>query len=416
MSSIEILAPVGNMASLKAAINAKADAVYFAVDKFNMRSRSSENFTFKDLDKITKICRDEGIKCYVTLNSVMYDDDLPKIREILEKLKKASVDAVIASDLSVITYARSIGLRVHASTQLNICNIEAVRFFAKYCDVMVLARELTLAQIKKICEKIKSENILGPHGQLIKVEVFAHGALCVAIAGKCYMSLAQYNMSANRGKCLQSCRRKYRIIEEETNKELIVDNQYIMSPKDLCVLPFLDQIYKSDISILKIEGRGRTAEYVFTVVSVYKEALDAIEKNDLSKEKIDLFLNRLQRVYNRGFWIGGYYLGQALGEWSGTYGSKATTEKIYVGKVTNYYSNKKVVEMKVEAHPINTNDPFYIIGHTTGVLEGKIENLCHAKEKNKAKQGEIVSFYFPTKVRKNDKLYLIQTRQAYENN
>jgi len=416
MSSIEILAPVGNMASLKAAINAKADAIYFAVDKFNMRSRSSENFNFKDLDTITKICRDEGIKCYVTLNSVMYDDDLPKIREILEKLKKASVDAVIASDLSVITYARSIGLRVHASTQLNICNIEAVRFFAKYCDVMVLARELTLVQIKKICEKIKSENILGPHGQLIKVEVFAHGALCVAIAGKCYMSLAQYNMSANRGKCLQACRRKYRIIEEETNKELIVDNQYIMSPKDLCVLPFLDQIYKSDISILKIEGRGRTAEYVYTVVSVYKEALDAIEKNDLTKEKVDLFLNRLQRVYNRGFWIGGYYLGHALGEWSGTYGSKATTEKIYVGKVTNYYANKKVVEMKVEAHPINTNDPFYIIGSTTGVLEGKIENLCHAKEKNKAIQGEIVSFYFPTKVRKNDKLYLIQTRQTHENN
>ena len=415
MSSIEILAPVGNMASLNAAIKAKADAVYFGVDKFNMRSRSSDNFSYKDLEVITKICRENGIKCYVTLNSVMYDEDLAKIREILEKLKKVNIDAVIASDLAVITYARSIGLRVHASTQINICNIEAVRFFAKYCDVMVLARELNLSQIKDICSKIKKENILGPHGRLVQVEIFAHGALCVAIAGKCYMSLAQYNMSANRGKCLQACRRKYRIIEEETNKELILDNQYIMSPKDLCILPLLDQFYRSGISIIKIEGRGRTAEYVHTVVGVYKEALEAIEKNNLTQEKIDVFLNRLKRVYNRGFWIGGYYLGHPLGEWSGTYGSKATTEKIYVGKVTNYYAQKSVVEMKIEAHPIKANDPFYIIGHTTGVLEGKIENLCHAKEKDKAKQGEVVSFYFPTKVRKNDKLYLIQTREENEN-
>ena len=340
----------------------------------------------------------------------MYDDDLKEMEKILHAAKKAKIDFIIASDVSVLEYARKLNLKASISTQANISNIEAVRFFSKYADIIVLARELNLSQIKHITETIKNENIRGPGGDLVKIEIFIHGALCIAISGKCYMSLSQYNMSANRGGCLQACRRKYKVTEEETGKELFIDNKYIMSPKDLCTISVLDQITASGVDLLKIEGRARPPEYVKTVVKTYKDALDAINSNSYTKDKIDRWLNDLKNVFNRGFWHGGYYLGNDLDIWSKSYGSKALRKKTYVGKITNYYSKIKVAELQVEANELKINDEILIIGKTTGLIEDKITHLKSEEKKDIqiAEKKTTISFPLSQPVKKNDKLYILE--------
>ena len=405
---IELLAPAGDFSCLMAAIHAKADSIYFGIEHLNMRAHSSNNFTLGDLSEIASICKKHKVKSYLTLNTIIYDKDIEMVKNILDATKKAEIDAIIASDFAVLNYAKSIDLKIHISTQTNVCNIEAVKFYSNYADVIVLARELTLEQIKAICQTIKDKNICGPNGELVKIEIFVHGALCIAISGRCYMSLAQYNMSANRGKCLQACRRKYRVIEEETNKELLINNKYIMSPKDLCTISVLDQITDSGCTILKIEGRARPAEYVKEVTSCYKEALLAIENKSYTKDKIDIWLNKLKSVFNRGFWIGGYYLGHNLEPWSASYGSKARKKKTYVGKATNYFSKIKVAEFLIQAKELNVNDEIMIIGNKTGIIKSKINNLHADKEITIAQIGQKVAFPLSDKIRKNDKLYIIE--------
>ena len=322
--AVEIMAPSGSYESLIAAIKAGAGSVYFGVGKLNMRSKSS-NFEFDDLKKVAKICKEHNVKSYLALNTVMYDEDIDSIKKICNTAKEAGITAIIASDVSVIKYCNKIRMEVHISTQLNVSNIEAVKFYSQFADVIVLARELTLKKIKHIAKEIKKQKIKGPSGNLVKIELFVHGALCVSIAGKCYMSLALHNKSANRGECLQVCRGSYKVTDQETGNELVVDNNYVMSPKDLCTITVLDKILDSGASILKIEGRGRSPDYVYKTTKAYKEAVDACLKGKYTKEKIELWLNELQLVYNRGFWHGGYYLGNKLGEWCNCYGSKAPT-------------------------------------------------------------------------------------------
>ena len=403
---IEIMAPVGSFESLHAAIEAGADSVYFGVDYLNMRARASNNFTINNLQEIVSICAAINIKTYVTLNTIIYDEDISCMQRICDAVKASKVSAIIASDMSVINYARSINQNIHLSTQVNVCNIEAVRFYSKYADVIVLARELTLDQIKNICLSIYKENIIGPSGNLVKIEIFIHGALCVAIAGKCYMSLAQYNSSANRGACLQACRRSYRVIDEETNNELSIDNQYIMSPKDLCTIGFLDKILEAGVSILKIEGRGRSPDYVYKVTKTYKDALNGIMSGSFTQENIDKWIQELKSVYNRGFWHGGYYLGKKLGEWSDSYGSQATEKKVYIGKATNYFNNIKVAEFKLETQSLKKGDKILITGPTTGVIFSVIRSI-RTHQGIQADKGDIVTFLLPQKIRKNDKLYLM---------
>lgn len=408
MQKFELLAPAGNFACLSAAINASTKSVYFGIENLNMRSHATNNFEIKDLKEIGKVCQEKGVKSYLTLNTVMYDDDLSKMKEICDEAKKASIDAIIASDMAAIQYANSIGLKVHISTQLNVSNIEAVKFYAKFAEVIVLARELNLKQISSICKAIKEENIKSPSGKDLRIEIFIHGALCVAVSGKCYMSLSQYNKSANRGECLQACRRKYRVFEEETNKELIIDNKYIMSPKDLCTISVLDQIVASGACVFKIEGRARPPEYVETVVRCYKEALMSIEEKTYSKEKIESWIAQLSSVFNRGFWHGGYYLGNDLGEWTNSYGSLASKKKTYVGKATNYFSNLKVAEFLIQSGSLKIGDEILIIGNSTGVIKSKITNLRTDKDTEVAVKGELVAFLVDEKVRKNDQLYILE--------
>lgn len=405
---INLLAPAGDFSCLMAAIQSKADSIYFGIDNLNMRANSSSNFKIDNLKEISSICKKNKIKAYLTLNTVMYDDDLSKMKAILEEAKKAGIDGIIASDFSVITSARALGLKVHLSTQANVSNLEAVKFFSKYADVIVLARELTLEKIKYICQKIKEENILGPSGELVQIELFIHGALCVAISGKCYMSLAQYNMSANRGECLQACRRQYRVIEEETGKELLIDNKFIMSPKDLCTISVLDQIISSGCSVLKIEGRARPAEYVKNVVTCYREAIEAIQENSYTKDKIEKWIEKLSSVFNRGFWKGGYYLGNEIEMWSSCYGSKALKKKTYVGKATNYFSKIKVAEFLIQAKDLKVGDEILIIGNKTGIINTKITSLRTDIETSLAKIGQRAAFPISEKVRKNDQLYVIE--------
>ena len=410
MERVEVMAPAGSWEALHAAIRAGADSVYFGMGALNMRSHSGHNFTLEDLPKIAQACKERGVRSYVTLNAIIYDDDMQWMQEALQAIKESGAIAVIACDIAAIQYARSIGLNVHISTQLNVSNLEGVRFFSKVSDVIVLARELTLQQIQAICEGIKREGICGPSSELVKIEIFVHGALCVSIAGKCYMSLAQYNKSANRGGCLQACRRRYRVIDEETDQELVLDNKYVMSPKDLCTVGFLDQIIATGVGVLKLEGRGRSPEYVYTVVSVYREALDAVYEGTYTKERIDAWNERLGTVYNRGFWQGGYYLGNKLGEWSGTHGSKATTRKKYVGKVTNYFSKLSVVECKIESDSLQVGDHILIMGSSTGVVEGIIDALREEGSVTRAEKGAVVSFPTTYKVRRGDKLYVVEVR------
>lgn len=399
---VEIMAPAGSFESLQAAIQGGADSVYLGVGDLNMRARAANNFTFDNLEDVVNRCREANVKVYVTLNTIMYDVDLPRMRETCDRLKELEVEAVIAHDISVIIYVNSIGLKTHISTQANVCNIEAVKFFSQFADVIVLARELSLEQIRSICDTIRNENIRGPSGDLVKVEVFIHGALCVAISGKCYMSLAQHHASANRGACLQVCRRKYRVIEEDTGNELALDNQYIMSPKDLCTIEFLDQIIGAGVSVLKIEGRGRAPEYVYTVTKTYRDAVDSLRDGTFSKEKVDKWKTALETVYHRGFWHGGYYLGRSLGEWSGIHGSKATKRKEYVGKVTNYFAQPGVAEIKVEASFVSEGDHVLIIGPTTGVIESVVTSL--------RKHEKAITISVSEKVRRNDQLYLLKDK------
>ncbi len=411
MSHVEVMAPAGSRESLHAAIKVGADAVYFGMEALNMRSHSGHNFTLSDLPELVGTCTASGVKSYVTLNSIIYEDDMEMMKEVCLAIKESSASAVIASDIAVIQYARSIDLNVHISTQLNVCNVESVRFFSQFADVIVLARELTLDQIRAISEAIKTEGIRGPQGELVKIELFVHGALCVSVSGKCYMSLAQYNKSANRGGCLQACRRRYRVIDEETNQELVIDNKYVMSPKDLCTVGFLDQIIDAGVGVLKLEGRGRSPEYVHTVTGVYRDAVDCYYAGTYSQEKIEVWNERLKTVYNRGFWQGGYYLGKSLDEWSGSHGSQATTRKKYVGRVTNYFSKLQVVECKLESHSLQVGEDILITGATTGVVEGRVTSLHNNGKVDSADKGALISFPVSQLVRRNDKLYVVESKK-----
>ncbi|MBI2572576.1 U32 family peptidase [Candidatus Woesearchaeota archaeon] len=402
----EIMAPVGSFEALAAAIQAKADSVYFGIEQLNMRARSTNNFSIEDLHEIVKQCHKNNIKAYLTLNTILYDHDLALMHKICNEAKKAGVNAVIVADVAAMIYARSIGLAIHLSTQANITNIDAVKFYSQFADTVVLARELTLEQITKIVQQIKDQQIKGPSGKIVDVEVFVHGALCVAISGKCYMSLATYNASANRGACLQNCRRSYKITDEETGDELVVDNKYIMSPKDLCTIGFVDKLIESGVSIFKIEGRGKGPEYVFTTATVYKEAILAYQDKTYTPEKIATWTTRLSQVYNRGFWQGGYYLGKQLGEWSGSYGSQATHEKIYVGKVDNYYPKTQIAQVLLDAGELKVAETIFVTGPTTGIQEVTVSQLC-IDEKNvvHAPKSSLVTFPCSSTVRKNDKVY-----------
>lgn len=402
---VELMAPAGSFEALMAAIQGGADSVYFGIEQLNMRARASINFTLEDLEEIASICKDHNIKSYITLNTIIYDHDLSLIKTIINKAKESGITAIIAADQAVIAYARQIGLEVHISTQVNVTNVETVRFYSLFADVMVLARELSLKQMKHIVEEIRKENITGPSGNLIEIEVFAHGALCMAVSGKCYLSLHTYNASANRGACIQNCRRTYTVKDKDDGFEFEIDNEYIMSPKDLCTIDFMDQLLDTGVSVLKIEGRGRAPEYVKTVISCYREAIDSVFEGTYTKEKVADWIKRLETVYNRGFWSG-YYLGQKLGEWSDVHGSKATQKKVYLGKGLHYYTNLGVGTFKIESHQLKVGDKILITGKTTGVLESEIEEIqIDGQPVQKAKKGDTIAIKTLDKIRPSDKLY-----------
>lgn len=403
----EIMAPVGSYESLMAAIQGGADSVYFGIEKMNMRAHSSNNFTFDDLENIVKICNENNIKSYLTVNTVIYDKELALMREIVDATKKNKVTAIIASDISVINYARKIGVEVHISTQLNVSNIESLKFFSQFADVVVLARELSLVQVTEISKAIKKENIVGPSGNLVKIEMFIHGALCMAISGKCYLSLHEKNYSANRGACMQTCRKAYIVTEKESGNQLEIDNEYIMSPKDLCTINFLNKVLDAGVSVLKIEGRARPPEYVKTVSESYNEAVLAYLDGTYNEEKISNWMSRLSAVFNRGFWDG-YYLGQKLGEWSHKYGSRATKRKIYIGKTTNYFTKIKVAEFLIESHDLKVGDEILITGPTTGVVQLTVDEIrVDLKNIEIAVKGVRCSVPVNTLIRRSDKVYKI---------
>jgi putative protease len=402
---IEIMAPVGSYESLIAAIQGGADSVYFGAEQLNMRASSSKNFTVDDLKNIVSICKKYGLKSYLTVNVVVYDNEIPQMKNIVDAAVENGISAVIASDQAVINYAFSSGIEVHLSTQLNITNIEAIRFYSQWADVVVLARELNLDQVRFISDMIKKQDIRGPKGELIKIEMFAHGALCMAISGKCYLSLHENNRSANRGECYQTCRKSYIVTEKETGNELEIDNEYIMSPKDLCTIGFLDKILDAGASVLKIEGRARSAEYVKIVSLCYDEAIKSIADKTYSPEKIEEWTKKLTSVFNRGFWDG-YYLGQKLGEWTNNYGSSATKRKIYLGKITNFFTKINVAEIKLENGELNKGDTILITGPTTGVIEYKVDEIrVDLKETEKALKGEFCSVKIADFLRRSDKVY-----------
>lgn len=402
---VEIMAPVGSYESLIGAIQGGAGSVYFGVEHLNMRSRSANNFTLEDLKKIVNIASESGVKTYLTLNVEIFDGEMQLMNEVVLAAKQAGVSAVIAADVSVIQYAYSIGLEVHISTQVNITNIEAVKFYSNFADVVVLAREMNLGRVMEISNQITEEQIKGPSGNLIKLEMFVHGALCMATSGKCYLSLHEMNSSANRGACLQSCRRAYTVIDKETGAELDIENEYIMSPKDLKTIHFLNKILDAGVSVLKIEGRARSPEYVKTTVQCYREAVNAYFEDDFTDEKVEDWNKRLASVFNRGFW-NGYYLGQRLGEWSKNYGSQATTRKMYIGKATNYFAKIKVAEFKLETSNLKVGDEIVITGPTTGVVETTVKEIrFDLKPVDEGFKGQRVSIQVEEKVRRADKLY-----------
>lgn len=411
MKNYEIMAPVGCWESLSAAIQAGADSVYFGIEHLNMRARSSANFTTDDLHRIVAICREAGVKTYLTLNTVMYPEDLPLMREIVDNAREAGVDAVIASDIAVMQYANEQGVEVHLSTQLNIANTEALRFYARFADVVVLARELNMEQVASIHKDIVGQHICGRHGNPVRIEMFCHGALCMAVSGKCYLSLHHMNASANRGACMQVCRRGYTVRDKESDIELDIDNQYIMSPKDLKTIHFVNKMLDAGVSVFKIEGRARGPEYVKTVVECYKEAIESYFSGTYTDEKIRAWDERLARVFNRGFW-NGYYLGQRLGEWTKDYGSRATRRKVYAGKCTNYFKNISVAEFCVEAAPVHSGDELLVTGETTGAYECVADEIrVDLSPADVANKGEYFSLKTGKVLHRGDRLYIMRPTQ-----
>lgn len=404
---IEIMSPVGSFESLASAIQAGAGSVYFGLGKLNMRAGSTVNFTEEDLGSITELCQQHNVKSYLAVNTIMYDSDIAEMHRIIDLAKQKNITAIIASDTAVLEYALQQGVEIHASTQLNISNIEAVKFFAKYCDVVVLARELTLDKVAYIHQQIREQNIRGPKGELVRIEMFVHGALCMAVSGKCYLSLHELGRSANRGACLQVCRRAYTVKDRESDITLDVENEYIMSPKDLCTVGFIDKILAAGVEVLKIEGRARPPEYVKTVTQVYHEAVNAVEQGIFTPEKAEAWKARLSEVFNRGFWDG-YYLGQRLGEWNNIHGSKAKYHKEFVGTVNNFFSRLSVAEIYMNSGKISVGDRVLIIGPTTGTIDITLSEIrFDDRQSNSAKKGDVISIPVPEKVRRSDKLYIL---------
>lgn len=401
----EIMAPVGSRESLAAAINAGADSIYFGIENLNMRAHSASTFTINDLKEIAKTCDEHGVKSYLTVNTIIYGEDLPLMRSIIDAAKEACISAVIASDVAVMMYCREIGQEVHLSTQLNISNVEALKFYAQFADVVVLARELNMAQVAEIYRQIEEQSICGPKGERIRIEMFCHGALCMAVSGKCYLSLDNTGRSANRGACMQLCRRGYIVTDRETGTELAIDNKYIMSPKDLKTIRFIDKLMKSGVRVFKIEGRARGPEYVHTVVGCYREAIQSVLDGSFTEDKKNEWDERLARVFNRGFWDG-YYQGQFLGEWTRNYGSAATEKKVYVGKAIKYFSKLGVGEFQIEASEMSVGDKLLITGPTTGALFMDLDEVrFDLKPVERVEKGMRVSFKVPEKIRPSDKLY-----------
>lgn len=404
---IELMSPAGNFESLQAALDNGCDSVYFGVEQLNMRARASINFTLDDLEEIAKRCQAKNVRTYLTLNTIIYDHDLSIIRTLIDKAKSVGITAVIAMDQAVINYAKKAGMEIHISTQINITNIETVEFYANFADTMVLSRELSLNQIKKITEQIIKNDIRGPKGNLVEIEIFGHGALCMAVSGKCYLSLHSYNSSANRGACKQNCRKKYIVTDQETGFEIEIDNEYMMSPKDLCTINFLDQIINAGVKVLKIEGRGRAPEYVAEVTKCYREAIDCIASNTYTQEKIEHWMQRLSTVYNRGFWSG-YYLGQKLGEWSNANGSSATRKKLYIGKGKHYFPKTQIAEFLMEAYNVSLGDTVLIQGPTTGSQEIVLDTMwVNDEQKPIAEKNDSITFKTDFRIRPSDKLYKI---------
>jgi len=404
---IEIMAPAGSWDSLSAAIKAGADSVYFGIEKLNMRSKSSSNFTTEDLREIVRICKENNVKSYLTVNTILYDNDLTLMREIIDVAKEVQVSAIIAADVSALMYANSIGVEVHLSTQLNISNVEALKFYAQFADVVVLARELNMEQVAEIYQAIITDNIRGKSGELIRIEMFCHGALCMAVSGKCYLSLHEKNVSANRGACNQICRRGYTVKDKDSEIELEIDNEYIMSPKDLKTIGFMDEMLAAGVRVFKIEGRARGAEYVKTVVGCYKEAIESVLNGTFTDEKKEDWNQRLSKVFNRGFW-NGYYLGQRIGEWSSNYGSEATHKKVYVGKCTNFFQKLGVAEFLLEAQYLEVGDEILITGETTGAYEDTVKEIRVKLEPiDKVEKGTYFSMKTNELIRRNDKLFKI---------
>ncbi|NJW52504.1 U32 family peptidase [Salinimicrobium sp. CDJ15-91] len=402
---MELMAPAGNFESLQAALDNGADSVYFGVEQLNMRARASINFTMEDLPEIVRRCEKRKVRSYLTLNTIVYDHDLSLVRNLLTEAKKAGITAVIASDQAVIASARSMDVQVHISTQVNITNIETVKFYSLFADTMVLSRELSLRQVKKITSGIEKEQIKGPSGAPVKIEIFGHGALCMAVSGKCYLSLHSHNSSANRGACKQNCRKKYTVIDQESGFEIEIDNEYMMSPKDLCTVNFLDEIMDAGVQVLKIEGRGRAPEYVATVTKVYREAIDALYAQTYSEDKVARWMEQLSTVYNRGFWSG-YYLGQKLGEWSKTSGSQATQKKVYLGKGIHYFPKAGIAEFRIEAFDLSPGDKLLVTGPNTGAQEFELKEIfVNDLLSERATKGDSCTIKVPFRVRLSDKLY-----------
>lgn len=405
MHKVELMAPAGSFEALSAAIKAGANSIYFGVEQLNMRTKSTHNFTLEDLPKIARICKENGLKSYLTLNTIVYDHDINLMKRILDSAKESQITAVIASDHAVMNYAKKIGLTIHISTQANITNIDTVEFYATYADVMVMARELSLLQVETINKEIARRKVTGPSGELVRTEIFAHGALCMAVSGKCYLSLHSNFSSANRGACVQNCRKSYIVMDKDDGVEFEVDNEYIMSASDLCTIDFIDKVIASGVSVLKIEGRGRSADYVYTTTQCYREAIDAYFDDSFSPEKVEDWKSRLSTVFNRGFWDG-YYLGRKMGEWSDNPGSKATKRKVYLGKGMKFYENAGIGEFLIEAQSVKLGDELIITGPTTGVIETTLTELRVDNQPVEiAKRGVSITFPVAEKIRPSDKLY-----------
>ena len=403
--SIELMSPAGSYESLMAAIHAGCNSVYFGVEQLNMRARSSNNFTLEDLKKIAEIGKENNVKTYLTLNTILYDHDITLMKSIVNAAKENGVTAIIASDHAVMNYAKKIGMEIHISTQANVSNIDTVEFYANFADVVVLARELSLMQVADISREIKRRNITGPSGKLIELEIFAHGALCMAVSGKCYLSLHSHFASANRGACIQNCRRSYVVTDKEDGMEFEIDNEFIMSAKDLCTIDFIDKILDAGVSVLKLEGRGRSVDYVHTVTKCYTEAIDTYLDGTYTQEKVKEWKEKLATVFNRGFWDG-YYLGRKIGEWCDENGSKSSKKKIYLAKGLKYYEQAKVGEFQCESHSLSVGDEIMITGPTTGYIEIKIEELrLDGKPIDKVLKGDIFTIFCNEKIRPSDKLY-----------